>query len=34
MLSGMATREDKGKHLETKGWVHKAAEKEVRFDLN
>jgi len=32
--SGIATREDKGKWLETKGWVHKAAEKEVGFDLN
>ena len=34
MRSGMATSEDKGKKLETKGWVRKVAEKEVGFDLN
>jgi len=32
--SGIAMGEDKGKHPETKGWVRKAAEKEVGFDLN
>lgn len=27
--SGASKREDKGKQLETKGWVHKAIKKEV-----
>ena len=32
--SGMTTSEDKGKQPETKGWVCKANEKEVGFDLH
>ena len=34
MCSGMAIGEDKGKHPETEGQVHKYAKKEVWFDLN
>lgn len=32
--SGISTGEDKGKQPETEGWVRKATEKEVGFDLN
>ena len=32
--SGISMGEDKGKRPENKGWVHKATEKEVEFDLN
>ena len=32
--SGMAIGEDKGKQPKIEGWVCKAAEKEVGFDLN
>lgn len=34
MRSGVATGKDKGKQPETEGWVCKAVEKEVWFDLN
>ena len=33
LRSGVATRDDKGKQPEEKGWVGKAPEKKVSFNL-
>jgi len=33
MRSSIGTKEDERKQLEVDGWVHKAADKEVGFDL-
>jgi len=34
LRSGITNDDDKGKQHEEDGWVHKALEKEVVFDLN
>lgn len=33
LQSGVMTGDDKGKQPKERGWVHKALEREVRFDL-